>query len=100
VPGHCADSWFESAILALGDGLGVGVGDGFSGALAAPEGFTVDPGGVECTAGGGVDCVTGGAEGLGTVVNAVQSAPSTESVCTIACASDRLVAVIEERTRS
>lgn len=97
-PGHWAESWFDSAILALADGLGVGVtfaalpvvpalaepvGCGVALAwLALGEGFGAPPTGA-----------------LGAVVSAAQSAPSTDSVCTIDWASDRLVAVIEARTR-
>jgi hypothetical protein len=92
-PGHCADSWFDSAMLALGDGLGdaglLGVVDGRPAPVVVPvaDGETL------------ADAI-GFTEALGAVVSAVQSAPSTESVCTIDWASDRLVAVIVLRTHS
>jgi hypothetical protein len=86
-------------MLALGDGLGVGVVGVLAVLDALPAG--VVPVGLAPLAEGEtlVDAI-GFSDALGAVVSAVQSAPSTDSVCTIDRASDRLVAVIVLRTHS
>lgn len=82
-------------MLALGDGLGVGDAD----LLTVADGLPV-PVVVPVADGETLADAIGFTEELGAVVSAVQSAPSTDSVCTIDWASDRLVAVIVLRTHS